>query len=139
VRRPVVQPEKRALAGRNAFLDGWQVLAKLTGYMGPSSNHPRTEVIRRILALGCVALVFALGVFAASPVLHEQLHAGSQAVADDGCAVALFAGGVSLVVPVVALPPSSEQWAELPGSVSRELFLESPRYLLQPERGPPVV
>jgi len=77
-------------------------------------------------------------VFAASPTLHERLHAGPQAVADDGCAVALFAGGVSLDVPVVALPPSATQWSELPAATTRELFLESPRYLLQPERGPPI-
>jgi hypothetical protein len=106
--------------------------------MGSSSSHPRIEFLLRIVALGCVVLVFSLGVFAASPALHEQLHAGSQAVADDGCAVVLFAGGVSLVVPVIALPPSSGRWTELPDSAFRELFLESPRYLLQPERGPPV-
>ena len=98
----------------------------------------KTEFRRRILALGCAVLVFALGVFAASPSLHEQLHAGPQAISDDSCAVVLFASGVSLVVPVVALPPSAMQWSELPRTLTRELFLESPRHLLRPERGPPV-
>ncbi len=107
--------------------------------MGLNRHHPRFEFLRRIVALGSVALVFALAVFAASPALHERLHAGPQAAADDGCAVALFASGVSLAVPVVALPPSPAQWSELPATVTHEFFLESPRYLLQPERGPPLV
>lgn len=122
----------------DAWLDVARVLAKVIGDMEPGSQPPRFEFLRRILALGCAVLVFALGVFGASPSLHEQLHAGPQAVADDGCAVALFAGGVSLVVPVVALPPSATQWSELPAPTTHELFLESPCYLLQPERGPPV-
>jgi len=107
-------------------------------FMGSSNHLEKTEFRRRITALGCAMLVFALGVFAASPVLHEQLHAGPQAVSDDGCAVALFASGVSLVVPVVALSPFSTQWSELPAAAARDFLPESPRYLLQPERGPPV-
>jgi hypothetical protein len=106
--------------------------------MGPSSHLPRFEFLRRILALGCAFLVFALGVFAASPALHEQLHAGPQAMADDGCAVVLFASGVALAAPVVAPLPFETQWNELPATTAREFFLESSRYLLQPERGPPV-
>src|SRR3954464_12738372 len=69
--------------------------------MGQSSQPPRFDFLRRTLALGCASLVFALAVFAASPSLHERLHAAPQAAADDGCAVALFASGVSLAVPVL--------------------------------------
>jgi hypothetical protein len=89
--------------------------------------------------MGCAVLIFALGVFAASPALHGQLHASNHAPFEDGCAVALFAGGVSVALPLMALPPPSAEWRELPAAVSSEVLLDSPRYLLQPERGPPVV
>ena len=106
--------------------------------MGPGCQSPRFEYLRRFLALGCAVLVLALSVFAASPSLHGHLHAGPQTSSEDTCAVALFAGGVSLTVPVIALPPSATQWTALLASATREFFLESPRYLLQPERGPPL-
>ena len=106
--------------------------------MGCSCHSPLIDFLRRALATGCAILIFALGVFAASPTLHDQLHAGKHASWDDGCAVALFAGGVSVTQPVVVVPYAVVQLAELPGLGSNEVFLESPRYLLQPERGPPV-
>lgn len=105
--------------------------------MGCSGHSTWTETLRWILATGCAVVVFALGVFAASPSLHHQLHAGTHAAPDDGCAVTLFAGGVAVAAPVIALPPSAD-WLELPAIVSVEVLRESPRYLLQPERGPPV-
>ena len=101
-------------------------------------HTPLRDFLRRVLAAGCAILILALGVFAASPTLHDQLHAGKHASLDDGCAVALFASGVAVTQPVVALPYAAEKYSELPGLVSNEVFLESPRYLLQPERGPPV-
>jgi len=97
-----------------------------------------SDFLRRLLATGCAVLIFTLGLFAASPALHDQLHAGSHAAWDDGCAVALFASGVSVTPALVALPPPAVEWRELPCVVTREVLLDSPRYLLQPERGPPV-
>jgi hypothetical protein len=38
---------------------------------------------------------------------------------------------------VTALPPSVE-WSGQSYGRSKEIFLDSPRYLLQPGRGPPV-
>jgi hypothetical protein len=96
------------------------------------------ECIRRVCAAGCAALIFALGLFAASPSLHEQLHHKGDASSDDGCAVVLFAGGVSMPLVVTAAPPPSVEWNEQTYARSTEIFLDSPRYLLQPERGPPV-
>lgn len=96
------------------------------------------EALRRIFAAGCVLMVFALGVFAASPTLHGKLHGGSRDFSSDTCAVALFAAGVTTVVPVIAQPPSIEEWSELRAVPSDEIRLESPRYLHRPERGPPV-
>ncbi len=94
--------------------------------------------LQRTLAVACVVVTLALGFFAASPALHDQLHAGQHASPDDGCAVVLFAGGVSLALPLIALPPPSADWTELRAVVSAEVLLDSPRYLLQPERGPPL-
>jgi len=92
---------------------------------------------RRLLATGCAVLVFALGVFVASPALHAQLHHAPSSSLDDGCAIVLFANGVSVPLAVNAPPPPSVEWREQAYVRSTEVFLDSPRYLLQPERGPP--
>jgi len=97
----------------------------------------RADVCRRFLAAGIALLVFALGVFAASPALHDWLHSRTGTATDDGCAIVLFAGGVSVPLAVTALPPSVE-WSGQSYGRSKEIFLDSPRYLLQPGRGPPV-
>jgi hypothetical protein len=96
------------------------------------------DCFRRVLATGCAGLIFALGLFAVSPALHAQLHHKGDASSDDGCAVVLFAGGVSMPLAVNAAPPPSAEWSEQAYVSSTEIFLDSPRYLLQPERGPPV-
>jgi hypothetical protein len=102
-------------------------------------RHSRcADYLRRLIAMGCAALVFALGLFAASPALHEQLHHHAHSSSDDGCAVILFAGGVSMPLAVTAMPPPSAEWREQPYLGSTEIILDSPRYLLQPEHGPPV-
>jgi hypothetical protein len=92
---------------------------------------------RRILAGGCAALVIALAVFAASPHWHERLHPGQSVGDGDRCAVVLFAAGVSLPVVLTAASPILVQWPERPVATPLEVFLSSPRYLRQPERGPP--
>jgi hypothetical protein len=96
------------------------------------------EALRRAFAAFCAMLVLALTVFAASPIAHGLLHDDeTQPTADDSCAVMLFASGVSLPLgTVVVVAP-----AGLPEDVSTgpatEIFFVSPRYLHQPERGPP--
>lgn len=96
------------------------------------------ELRRRVIAAGCMMLVLALGIFAASPVLHDQLHHGQAPAADDGCAVVLFANGVSLPLALVAVPPAPAEWQKQDYFGAAELLLDSPRYLLQPVCGPPV-
>ena len=83
-------------------------------------------------------MIFALGLIAASPTLHERLHHHAPASSDeDSCAVVLFAGGVTVPLAVTALPPPAAEWAEQPFVTSTEIYLDSPGYLWQPERGPP--
>ena len=109
--------------------------------MPSSSLTSPAERLRRVLAAGCAALVLALTVFAASPVAHSWLHldADSHATTDtDTCAVTLFASGVALPVgPIAVTPPVAVPHTILPATAA-EVFLISPRYLRQPERGPPV-
>jgi hypothetical protein len=91
--------------------------------------------LRRALAAGSAALIFALGVLAASPDLHQRLHAGHHSP-DDHCAVVLFAGGVSFAPAATAPLPPLAYWKNEPPR-SESVFAGSPRYLLLPGRGPP--
>jgi uncharacterized membrane protein YgdD (TMEM256/DUF423 family) len=86
----------------------------------------------------CAVVIFALGLFAASPVLHEQLHHHAQPMADDGCAIVMFAGGALVPVAVTAVPPPRALSYEQRDIRSAEIFLSSPHYRLQPECGPPI-
>jgi hypothetical protein len=100
--------------------------------------------LRRILAAGGVALVLALTVLAASPAAHAWLHSHEEDHADhpatvdvDTCAVAMFANGVSpdLGQPALGAPVAVVRAIAL--TTADGIFLVSPRYLRQPERGPP--
>ena len=106
--------------------------------MGPVRQLRWIDLFRRLLAGGCMALVFLLGVFAQSPALHQYLHGAAATAGNDGCAIELFATGVSVPIAVTAAPPAITEWRESRPAVRPELYLDSPRYLLQPERGPPV-
>lgn len=99
----------------------------------------RADFFRRFLAGASAALVFALGVFAASPVLHNWLHDVDATQVDDGCAVVLFASGVSVPLGAISIAPPAAEWREFIRPTAPEVFLVSPRYLRQPERGPPLV
>lgn len=107
-------------------------------------------LLRRLVAAGGVALVLALSIFAASPQAHAWLHDASHAghahhhhhhdetEADDACAVVLFAAGVSQPAGPLALTPPVALALAAPRLAATEVLLVSPRYRLQPERGPPV-
>ena len=84
-------------------------------------------------------MVFALAVLAASPVAHDCLHADDAPVSEDQCAVVLFAHGVSAPLShVVVTAPISTGQTTL-RAVATEVFVSRPRYLRQPERGPPAL
>ena len=103
-----------------------------------ATHETPVPVFRRLLAVGAAALVLFLGVLAASPSLHASLHGdhGDNPEAD-GCAVVLFAGGVTMLPAAIAVPlPSVATCADV-RAIAAEIFLVTPRYLRQPERGPP--
>jgi hypothetical protein len=98
------------------------------------------ETPRRLLAAGGIALVLLLSVLAVNPELHRWIHGAADADHDheDGCAVVLFAHGVSAPFDSAVLVATPAEWIVLGRPAAVEIFLTSPRYLLRPERGPPV-
>ena len=94
--------------------------------------------LRRFGAACGVALFLLLTVSAASPSLHHWLHCEGTPDASDNCAVVLFATGVTLACGAVLVSGASQGWTALKRAVVAEIFLVAPRYVLQPERGPPV-
>lgn len=96
-------------------------------------------MMRRFMAAACAALVLALTIFAACPTAHSLLHDDSHqhAVSEEACAVVMFASGVSLPVAPLAVTPPTAIGHVIPHATRNEIFLVSPRYLRQPERGPP--
>ncbi|HEY0968327.1 MAG TPA: hypothetical protein VGD88_13125 [Opitutaceae bacterium] len=115
------------------------------------TNRPLTAP-SRVLAFALVWLVFGLSLISSSPEAHAFVHRSEQASAHDCdhahsaptqstehvCAVVLFAGGVELPaatylpLPTVTVAPAAQ-------AAYAALFLPVPRYLRQPERGPPAV
>ena len=105
--------------------------------MASSSTNRLWDHLRCGLAVVCAAWVVILGLAAVSPDLHEGLHHRNAAAVQDQCAVELLAHGALVATPVMVPVPSVVGHPELGAASPVELFLDSPRYLLQPERGPP--
>ena len=97
-----------------------------------------TETPRRLLAAGSIALVLLLSVLASNPELHRLIHGDADAGHEDGCAVVLFANGVSAPFDTAVFAATPAELIALSRPETVEIFLTSPRYLHQPERGPPV-
>jgi hypothetical protein len=96
------------------------------------------ETPRRLLAAGGIALVLLLSVLAVSPELHHFFHGDHDDGHEDGCAVVLFAHGVSTTVDTAILASTPVERRELVRLPAAEILLTSSRYLHPPERGPPV-
>jgi hypothetical protein len=95
------------------------------------------ETPRRLLAMVGIALVLLLSVLAVNPELHRFIHGDADTDHEDGCAVVLFAHGVSTPFDSAVLAATPVEWIARSRPESVEIFLTSPRYLHQPERGPP--
>ncbi len=105
---------------------------------------------RRLGAGLAAALVLVLTLLAASPAAHAWLHADPAECAghahapapedhdaDRGCAVVLMMSGVELPLePLSPLPPRLIAGSDLRVTAAAP-DLRRPRYLRQPERGPP--
>ncbi|HVU32805.1 MAG TPA: hypothetical protein VHE61_05185 [Opitutaceae bacterium] len=103
----------------------------------PDDRRPLLpEWLSRLTAGLSIALVLTLTVLAASPALHAKLHGGTLRP-DDHCPVAVFAAGVSVPIAAQVAPPAVAMLAGPRALTAEEIFLSSPRYLRQPERGPP--
>jgi len=105
--------------------------------MSSASRAPLADFLRRLFAAGGAALVFALTVFAASPALHQLLHSATDTAHDDACPVVLFAGSADAPTAAVTAPLPPVAWQAPAPTAAPEVFLSPPRYLRQPERGPP--
>lgn len=93
--------------------------------------------LRRGLAVLCAAWIVILGLAGASPDLHERLHHGGASTIPDHCAVELLSHGALVGSPVMVPVPFVIVHPELCPALPAEFRLDSPRYLLRPERGPP--
>ena len=109
----------------------------------PHADAP--SPFRRFIAALGVALVLLLGVAAVNPVVHAHLHDADHAGHDTApaasphaCAVDLFANGITFALAAIAVTAPAVAWRERPLPAVAELYLTPPRYLRQPERGPPV-
>lgn len=95
-------------------------------------------LLRRLVAMWGIALVLLLVAASASAGLHEALHVGSAHEGGDQCAVVLFASGITLIAGAVAVTALRAIRYETAPAFIREIWVVHPRYLRQPERGPPV-
>ncbi len=118
------------------------------------SRNPLPAAPWRALAGLLAVLVVGLGLASASPQAHAWMHGGEAHAheacahpapdapdaqhADHVCAVVLFAQGIELPLDAVFLAqPSAGLTTVL--LAPDALYLAQPRYLRQPERGPPLV
>jgi len=102
------------------------------------TRSPFAETFRRFIAAGAAALVLTLTILAASPQAHEHVHHDCHHDEEHSCAVVLFAQGIWTTFNAIAVPQPEIAWSEFVPFSRPELHLVAPRYLRQPERGPPV-
>jgi hypothetical protein len=107
-------------------------------FMLTLERHSLFPLVRSWVAVCGVFVVLGLVVLTASPELHQELH-GHVGAHDEGCPVALFAGGVATPVALCVTDPVALPVPLVCPFVAEEIFLSSPRYLRRPERGPPAL
>ena len=97
-------------------------------------------LLHRVFAVVCLGLVVFLGAAGVSAELHSSVHAAQKAAAgyDEGCAVDLFALGVSPPAepPRLAALPDVTETAH--ARTAEPAVPTKPAGLLPPGRGPPL-
>jgi len=117
------------------------------------SRNPLPAAPWRALAGLLAVLVVVMGLASASPQAHAWMHGGEASAheacthsatpapdtqhADHVCAVVLFAQGIDLPFETVFLAQPSAGLTTVILTPDA-LYLAQPRYLRQPERGPPL-
>ena len=104
--------------------------------MMPVAHLLCSDAWRRLLAASAAGLVLLLAVLAASPALHEVLHADA-AQPDHACAVTLFLQGVEAATAALVLLAAPLR--RVLGAVREPAPVRAavPAYRLPPGRGPP--
>jgi len=92
--------------------------------------------LSRACAWLLAATVLMLAVFAASPNVHQWLHADADH-ADHECAITLYAQGITTAAVGVALLVIVWRLLGISQKIEAELFLPALRYLHLPGRAPP--
>mgnify|MGYP007122451359 CR=1 FL=1 len=119
-------------------LDGTYLIAMVHSTVPTLRPIPVVSHLRPVFAAGAAILVLALAVFTVSPGWHHALHNDGGPANSEGCAVDLFAQGVALSLGTVPVLPASISPCPPAHAPAAIIYLVSPRYLHQPERGPPV-
>ena len=92
--------------------------------------------LHRLVAFGGVALVLALGVFSASPRLHEWLHPDADQPGHV-CAITLFQHGLVQTATAVILLEAAVRWIARLDVLPAGPDLIARRFRLCPGRAPP--
>ena len=95
-------------------------------------------LLRRLVAIGSVALVLMMGASVVLPALHHWLHGDAGEETSDQCAVEMFGMGITTASSSLALERQTITWPAPVQPAQEALFLATPRFLRQPERGPPL-
>lgn len=112
----------------------------------PGLLRDRPSLLTRTTALLGILMVLALTVLAASPDLHERLHAHDDAPGaaahhdaadDDGCVVTLFAQGIIAALLFLSLAFTGQRVRGAGFAVFDRVFPATPSYLFLPTQAPP--
>lgn len=99
--------------------------------------NPPTATASRWVAVLCALAVWVVGLLAANPHLHEEVHADADHP-EHSCAVTLFSHGIDRDTgsACIAWAPLGSASSDLPGQPASPVDEKSHR--LPPGRGPPV-
>jgi hypothetical protein len=114
----------------------------------PGLLRDRPSPLTRTTALLGILMVLALTVLAASPDLHERLHAHAAAPGaaahhdataddDDGCVVTLFAQGIIAALLFLSLASTGQRVRAAGFAASDRVLPAAPSYLFLPTQAPP--